>query len=223
MESQLSFELESIPLPQAVAELDQVKNLLEKKDFEFADSLINGTYGFKKRGFLTEKQTPFIYRLLQKAVTGPAKPGSAHVGSIIGLVQMFTKAKESLKYPSITLGWMGRKVRIKLTGEGSKFPGTISVEVDTLWFGRIHTDGTWNPASAFKHCDFKDELLDLLKALASHPSETSAHYGKLGGVCIYCMSALTDPKSLAMGYGPVCAKRWGLKWGGEKLTVEDLS
>lgn len=46
--------------------------------------------------------------------------------------------------------------------------------------------------------------------------EEAAAYGKLTGTCIACGLTLTDDgknKSLEVGYGPICAKRYGWPWG----------
>lgn len=42
---------------------------------------------------------------------------------------------------------------------------------------------------------------------------TKEEAGKLGkkiGVCLFCLHTLSDSLSIAYGYGPVCAKTWGL-------------
>lgn len=46
--------------------------------------------------------------------------------------------------------------------------------------------------------------------------EEAAAYGKITGTCIACGLHLTDDgknKSLEVGYGPICAKRYGWPWG----------
>lgn len=46
--------------------------------------------------------------------------------------------------------------------------------------------------------------------------EEAAAFGKITGTCIACGLHLTDDgknKSLEVGYGPICAKKWGWPWG----------
>lgn len=38
------------------------------------------------------------------------------------------------------------------------------------------------------------------------------------GQCCYCGLPLDDPKSKYMGYGKICAQRWGLPWGKEDYS-----
>jgi hypothetical protein len=41
----------------------------------------------------------------------------------------------------------------------------------------------------------------------------AAAYGHTHGNCIACSRDLTDDRSLAVGYGPVCANKYGWPWG----------
>lgn len=43
--------------------------------------------------------------------------------------------------------------------------------------------------------------------------EQAAHFGHTTGSCVFCSRHLTDERSIAVGYGPVCAEREGLPWG----------
>jgi hypothetical protein len=44
-------------------------------------------------------------------------------------------------------------------------------------------------------------------------AEEASAFGKLHGNCVACAKDLTDDRSIAVGYGPVCAKRHGWPWG----------
>lgn len=41
----------------------------------------------------------------------------------------------------------------------------------------------------------------------------AAKFGHITGQCVFCARKLTDERSIAVGYGPVCAEREGLPWG----------
>lgn len=43
--------------------------------------------------------------------------------------------------------------------------------------------------------------------------EDVAKLGQTVGFCFYCGSFLSDPESKSKGYGPICAKHYGLPWG----------
>lgn len=44
----------------------------------------------------------------------------------------------------------------------------------------------------------------------------AAAFGATTGVCIACAKQLTDGRSTEVGYGPVCAKKYGWPWGDAK-------
>lgn len=50
-------------------------------------------------------------------------------------------------------------------------------------------------------------------SLAENPAKVAADYGRLSGRCCFCKIELTDEKSIAVGYGPQCARSYGLPYG----------
>lgn len=48
-----------------------------------------------------------------------------------------------------------------------------------------------------------------LKVIAENPLEAAVRYGRATGRCACCGRELSDPKSIALGIGPICADKWG--------------
>jgi hypothetical protein len=48
-------------------------------------------------------------------------------------------------------------------------------------------------------------------------------YGRRMGECCFCGLTLTDGRSIAVGYGPICAGKWGLPWGEERVAAGNAS
>ncbi len=95
----------------------------------------------------------------------------------------------------------------------SKSPGAIYVcppGRDAGWYGRIELDGTYTPNSNLVP---QFDLLAQLHAFAASPESYAANYGLATKVCCFCAIALSDPRSLLVGYGPICAGNYGLPWG----------
>lgn len=142
------------------------------------------------------------------------------VGPVTGIMDLFAKAKQKLKYPMITFEVSGIRVRLKAAGPNSKYAGCILVtngaaygDPSNLFYGRVTPDGQWVPqtyAAALEHAAL---IGDILIALAEKPAETAAEFGKMSGKCCFCNSELTDEKSTKVGYGPVCAAHFGLPHG----------
>lgn len=52
-----------------------------------------------------------------------------------------------------------------------------------------------------------------LDRFLADPEGEAIRAGKLSGQCSFCKSPLSTPESVSAGYGPVCARHWGLPWG----------
>lgn len=119
----------------------------------------------------------------------------------------------TLKYPKIRLQTThGNAVVLSRAGAKSKYTGQIMITDgrpygQNTYYGRIDTHGTFH-ASAQSNSD----ITALLSRLASNPVDAARNYGRLTGNCCFCDMKLTDARSTANGYGPVCAKRFGLQW-----------
>lgn len=126
------------------------------------------------------------------------------------------RAAGKLKFPkALFLAPNGGELKLYVAGTRSTFPGSINVLVDGEWLGRITVEGeahgrklTGNPAIVAK-----------LHEVAADPATAAKTYGVLRGQCSFCSKPLTDDGSLEVGYGPVCAKHYGLPWKAQGTRV----
>jgi len=189
--------------------LENLVGVLGGKDSEFANSLIS--QGSKR--VLSEKQMYWVDLLVKKGLGVEPAAEVVKVGGMSGLLSLFNKAKEKLKYPKLHLSVKGRPVVVSLAGPKSKAPGTINVAGEgdfnqRPWYGRVDTEGNWT--KGFKKYEESGEIELLLNSLSQNPAKAAKEYGVLTGCCVFCNSKLTDEKSTAAGFGPVCAKNWNL-------------
>lgn len=68
----------------------------------------------------------------------------------------------------------------------------------------------WDIAKGFIH--------KLSEATKTTPEQAAA-FGKLVGRCCFCSHAIDTPESTAVGYGPICAGKYGLPWGDTTTAV----
>lgn len=181
---------------------------------DFASSLI-GQYA--RKGKLSEKQWEWVDKLADMAQGIPdfTAPQPENVGTLSGLIAMFEKAAVKLKYPGLSLQTTsGDRVDLTRAAAHSKNPGHIYVKLpESLGYaGKVDPDGNFFPVRKVED-GTKQELSYLLREMARHPAETAAKYGKLTGRCCFCSKHLEDEKSTKVGYGPVCAKNYGLPHG----------
>lgn len=191
--------------------LSSVKEKIAARDMEFARSLVTN---FNKYGRLSDRQMYFVEQIIARAEAPAAVEQPAVQLSVAGIQAMFEKAAEKIKRVMITLkDASGQKVVFKKAGPMSKYAGQIMISDGgpfgaAQFFGRIDTNGSFiaTPRAT-------DSIKDLVQEFAGNPEDVAGKYGRLTGACCFCSKPLDDQRSLTVGYGPVCAKRFGLKWG----------
>jgi hypothetical protein len=210
---------------EAVLALQIALPLLAEKDKVFANSLIGY---FEKHQALSDKQLYWVAKLAASTQTVPQSSVPTQlstpdfvlpVGDFAGVVALLAKAKEHLKYPKITLlqPHVG-KVVVSLYGPKSKYYGCVDVSGDgqypnRVWFGRVSPEGQFVPKNGLDST-VTEALQTLLQDLSADPATVAAKHGKLTGHCCFCNKVLglgEDKRSVTVGYGPVCAGRYGLK------------
>lgn len=175
---------------------------------QFAESLLRAANG---RG-LTQRQAYWVDRLVTQA-TQPA-PVTATLPNAAAIYALFQTAGTRLKWPKIDLeAWGGQRVVFGKFGNRSKYAGQIKITDGGrygvgVYFGRIDTEGTLYATQRTN-----EPVLHLINALAADPAGVAAEYGQRTGHCCFCSLPLTDERSLAVGYGPVCARNYNLAWG----------
>jgi len=195
-----------------VAALEMGLNLLSEKDRQFADDLINGKWGFKKRGGLSPKQVYWVETLLARAL-GDGKKAPESVGDFSKVYALFAKAKQALKFPKIRLSVAGMPLMLSVAGPKSKAPGTVNVTDgekfgQNKWYGRVDSAGKFEAVN--KDYPEAADVVNVLVAFANDPLKVAKEYGKMTGYCCFCNKSLSDEQSVAAGFGPVCAKNFGL-------------
>lgn len=153
------------------------------------------------------------------------QPGAAQLNKsgLTRIFQMFETAKPALKHPTIRLADQGgSRMVMSLAGDASKNKGAIYVKGDRAsggnYYGKITPEGRFFRAAG---CPVSVE--PKLVAFAADPETVAANYGKLTGCCCFCGRSLSDDRSTDVGYGPVCAAKFGLNWGTTELHAESAA
>jgi hypothetical protein len=131
--------------------------------------------------------------------------------SLPGVIALFDKAAESIKYPKLRFMVYGIEVKARRAGNRSKNPGCVFLDngvkdfysPDRKYFGKIDRDGEFTPGK-----DCPEGVVEMLRALNADPDGTLRDYGKASGACSACGRELTEKKSVELGIGPLCRKRW---------------
>lgn len=173
---------------------------------------------------LTAKQMAWVHIIVVEHES--PREDDREVVSLTQIRSMIDRAAETLKVPKINLTTSeGQRVRLSRAGDGSRRPGVIHVTDgrpygSNTYFGSIDFDGLWtiNPNTP-------DDVRALLVSFDRDPEAVATAYGRNTGSCSFCSRELTDGRSVAVGYGPVCAERYALPWGEDRAssTVEVTS
>lgn len=146
--------------------------------------------------FCSEKQAQFITRLLSE------KTVSDEVRAKIG-----DPSRLESKSASKVIDWLMRQPNVTqddaVTDEGMYIDGVSIYRVKrSKTSGRLYAMRLVGSQFVYEAGAFR-----TLKASNRMTLEQAKAYGVKTGICCVCAATLTDPKSIAAGIGPVCAKR----------------
>jgi len=127
------------------------------------------------------------------------------------ILAFFTRAAEKVKFPKVTTA----SLKFQRAGERAKIPGSINVTdlghyPDNKWYGRIDLDGKFSPTRIAT-----PEVIAAVEAFNADPVAFATSEGKSSGRCVFCRTPVgegDDRRSIELGYGPVCASKYGLPW-----------
>lgn len=172
---------------------------LSIKDRDFASSLIAS---FDRYGSLSAKQLYWVMKLAEKATT-PA-PVTQKV-DLVRMTQLFqTALGHGLKNPAIRIGGF----KLSPAKAGSVNFGSTYVKSGATYLGKISAAGDWSPAR-----DAGQQATEAFTAItkfACDPVGSAAAEGHATGSCCFCARELSDAGSIEVGYGPICAEKYGL-------------
>ncbi|HEY2154451.1 MAG TPA: DUF6011 domain-containing protein [Isosphaeraceae bacterium] len=195
---------------------DEAAAILVDSTGTFVRSLVNAYVDPRSRARMSARQVDWLVFIAAEEVARATRPEPEVIpGELDRLVDLFHAVATRLKYPGITLSTEdGRDVSLKLCGSRSRYAGSIAVsngkkygDPAGVFYGYLRPDGRWDERAS------DAQVTDLLRRLAADPVGVAGEYGRLSGNCCFCRLSLTDERSVAVGYGPICADKWGLPWG----------
>lgn len=188
------------------------------RDNNFAQSLLRG---IGKYGSLTEKQLAAVRRIIMQDEERAAqreKQAEQLTVDLSDLLHRFGMAKEAgLKRPKIILSG----VMFSLAPEHGKNAGCIYVKSDKdqwgerSYLGKVTPEGRFYPSR-----DCTEEQKAQVMAFGQDVINQAKAHGEQHGNCCFCARELTTDESVANGYGPICAERYGLPWDDSDAVQE---
>ena len=177
--------------------IDGLRGLPFKSDF--AQSLLS-QYG--RNGRLSERQYDAAEALLMKVRATQERKQSeiraVDASRIERLLQ--TAVMAGLKRPA----FRAEGLTFTLAKATSVNAGAVYAKRGDLYVGKI-MGGKFHPVK-----DTPSGTGDAIARIAADPRGAAVAYGRMTGNCACCGRELTDPKSVELGIGPICAEKWGL-------------
>jgi hypothetical protein len=203
--------------------ISEVRKILETNlpnlmpnDQTFATSLLNQ---LDARG-LTDKQLFWFCKLAERSTNPGEERAKTQIGELKGVMTLFAFAAQHVISPTIIIAVEVEndihQYRLSVAGDRARVPGSINVVEnggDRIWFGRVLQSGDFEESP---RVDVPKDLIPALKRFAADPGGFATESAKLTGRCCFCRKPIgegDDPRSIARGYGPICASNFGLPWG----------
>lgn len=177
-------------------------NILSPRDAATIADIITRASRF---GDVTDKQAAFVESLLARTEAQETKRAAIDLTRIN---QMFNDAAKQLKKPFVNFTIEGAEFRVSQAPMTGKNPGCLYVKAGADYAGKIDFHGAFT--AAHNMSSKAEAIQDALSAFAADPAAAATAYGRATGSCCFCARELKDPVSVELGYGPICASRWGL-------------
>lgn len=175
-------------------------------------------------GRVSVRQAEWIEKLARDADTreSAAQASPETVALLNPLFELFAKAKANgLTRPKPIHVLADRDdVALSLAGPDSRNAGSIYVKRNDEYLGKISPAGELRLAYTAKPYEVTT-IKRALEAFAADPAGVAAAYGRETSTCCFCSIALSDPRSVHVGYGPICAENYGLPWGENDPTAPE--
>jgi hypothetical protein len=160
----------------------------------------------------SSKQLYWVDKLVNEILNPAPKAGVNANFDPSKIFKLFDNAQKKLRYPKINLktdGGLPLRLNTSRSHPDCIFLGSGGFGTPT--YGKLLRTGVINWYS--KDTNERADVEAMIIKFGADPVKVSAEFGKLNHNCCYCSKGLDTPESLAVGYGPVCAKHFDLPWG----------
>lgn len=167
--------------------------------FPFAQAMLGALDKYES---LTEKQLAVVIKCTAEARARLQAQKAAPGIDVSTITQSFKEAQaHGIKYPKLRLAHLV----FALAGPASRTPGAVFVTraEDKLYLGKVVDDRLLTVRACTA------ELQADIVRVAADPKAAAIAYGKEYGQCSCCGRELSNPESVALGIGPICATHFG--------------
>jgi len=151
-----------------------------------------------------------------------------------GIVTMMEHAHSvhNVKFPTIRLPLAmdgNHEIELKRAGAKSRYTGAVNITDgkpygQNEWYGRISTEGKLQLSTIWqeKHPNLCEMIICTLHAFDEDPQTMAKTFAEINNHCCFCNTVITNKVSLANGYGPICARNYGLPYANSETGNNKL-
>lgn len=157
---------------------------------------------YDQRGELTHRQYDAAEAMLCKVAATRQHRQAETVAVDASRIELLlqTALMAGLKRPA----FRAKGLVFTLAKASSVNAGAVYVKRSDLYVGKI-MGGKFMPVK-----DTPKGTGEAIQKIAADPRGAAIDHGRETGHCACCGRTLTDPASIALGIGPICAENWGL-------------
>lgn len=183
------------------------------RDLDFCASIV----GAAERGRASEKQLHWVGVLYDRHCAPKAPVPTVDLSRLFALLR--EARSHGLKRAfMLATGGPFSPMRLSLSKDGEAV--YVKAQESALYLGAVRDGRFLASREAMLDAEAKAGVIDALSAFAADPVGQAALYGHQTGHCCFCARELTDKRSVAVGYGPICAEHFGLPWGEQAPTLK---
>lgn len=182
---------------------------------EVFQSIANGTSAVVRNA---ESSTLAQHRFIQRLRTEKGEPACGDA-----FLHALSKAQASQEIDRLKAMADAPNAKPGKVAKGEQVPGTDLIRgnihlIDGMYF-RVHVaQSTGRPYACVYdqetgQFEYAPSFTKRLKVENQVTPEQAAAFGEMTGHCCFCNTAIDTPESVAVGYGPICAGKFGLPWG----------
>jgi len=228
MEDDMSRKAKTFVIDPRITELEDARAHLSDRDKNFAKDLINNYV--RTHGHLSIKQWEWVKILTERASRANVVPFNAASSEIADRAHSTNVCQSVMQIPGFAKvedGLYKSKKFIKLAINPTQTlvltPGRahrgVNVKVNDSFIGVVRNE-VLQPQ--FGDAELVGLAFHVMHELAFNFEQKAREHGKTTGNCCFCGIELTDPRSLAAGYGPICAGNYNLPWGKVDMDTSDF-
>jgi hypothetical protein len=190
-----------------IAAMKRLVELVEARKV-YSQFALDLAYKIRNQRPISPEQIKWVVVLVADYDNRPAPVARWEPIMLPHIAIMIERAKEKLKGPRLTLQGVSIKVMHPMAGRGRGGRTWVWGPKPGDSWGELEADGRWVPPTTCPK-----EIVELLIQFNADPAGVAKLHGTSTGCCCFCARELTTAESVSVGYGPICADRFGLPWG----------